>query len=428
MKSYNFYKWRIWSILALSFIMSLFHRGAIGVISEDLSKDLTLTASQLSNVASITFYTYAFMQIPAGILLDRLGYKRISSYGVFITGIGSIILGGAMNVYLAYGGRLLIGLGTSVIFISVLKAQRVWFSESEFTKASGLLSFIGNLGGVIATFPLALLVKVSGWRGSLYAMGILCLLIGSLIIIYVKGSPEEYGYESNGIKSAGEKIDLMTSLKAVFRNSATWRNFFVLFTLVGCTTTLTGLWGVTYLTNVYNMSKTTAAFYIAFIVYGLVAGSLFIGKAERIFNNNIIMYPRIAAGINSLCWAYILFIAKGQPPVASIPILFFIMGFLAMAHILAFTDVNNNCNEKNSGLATSIVNSGEFIGSSFISILIGTLLDLGWKGQMIGTLRVYETSQYINSFYIFFFISVLGVFTSYIGLRKPINCKAVRNN
>ena len=44
-------------------------------------------------------------------------------------------------------GRLLVGLGTSVIFISVLKAQSIWFNKREFTKASGLLSFIGNMGG-----------------------------------------------------------------------------------------------------------------------------------------------------------------------------------------------------------------------------------------------------------------------------------------
>ena len=161
--NYNFYKWRVWSILAISFVMSLFH-GAIGVISGDLSRDLGLTATELGNVASISrLYTYAFMQIPAGLLLDYLGYEeRISYYGALVTGIGSILLGIATNVTIAYGGRLLVGLGTSVIFISVLKAQTIWFKKDDFTKASGKLSFIGNLGGVIATFPLAILVSFMG--------------------------------------------------------------------------------------------------------------------------------------------------------------------------------------------------------------------------------------------------------------------------
>ena len=76
--NYNFYKWRVWSILAISFVMSLFHRGAIGVISGDLSRDLGLTATELGNVASITFYTYAFMQIPAGLLWSIGNGNRIN--------------------------------------------------------------------------------------------------------------------------------------------------------------------------------------------------------------------------------------------------------------------------------------------------------------------------------------------------------------
>ncbi len=170
MKSYSFYKWRIWSLLTFSFVLSLFHRGAMGVISPFLATDLNATATQISNIASVTFYSYALMQIPAGLLLDRYGYQIISALGILITGIGSILLGLTPYLTLAFWGRLFVGLGTSVIFISVLKAQSIWFSPKEFTKASGLLSFIGNMGGMLATFPLALLVGWIGWRFSMIGL------------------------------------------------------------------------------------------------------------------------------------------------------------------------------------------------------------------------------------------------------------------
>jgi MFS family permease len=421
MRSYNFYKWRIWSILALSFVMSLFHRGALGVISEDLTRTLGLTASQISNVASVTFYAYAFMQIPAGLLLDYFGYRRISYYGVFITGLGSIIIGSSINIYFAYTGRLLVGLGTSVIFISILKAQRIWFSEKEFTKASGRLSFIGNMGGIIATFPLAFLVKGLGWRSSLILMGALCILIAILIYTYVKNSPMEYGYEPRGVIAINEKIKVWDAIKEVAKNSATWRNFFVLFTLVGCTTALTGLWGVSYITSVYGITKGTASFYIAFIVYGLVAGSVFVAKAEKVFKDNIILYPRISGVIIASCWGFILFICKGKPSLSVLGALFFVMGFFAMSHILAFTDINKSCDVKNGGLASSLVNSGEFIGSSIISLIIGFFLDLNWDGQVIEGVRYYSPELFVRSFYIFFIISLIGVITSFIGNKKELN-------
>ena len=400
--NYNFYKWRVWSILAISFVMSLFHRGAIGVISGDLSRDLGLTATELGNVASITFYTYAFMQIPAGLLLDYLGYKRISYYGALVTGIGSILLGIATNVTIAYGGRLLVGLGTSVIFISVLKAQTIWFKKDDFTKASGKLSFIGNLGGVIATFPLAILVSFMGWRLAVILMGSICVLIAIIIKFYIKNSPREYGFEPQGIELKSIKINVFKSIREVLKLKATWRNFFFLFSLVGCTTTIT----------------TKASFYVAFIVYGLVCGSLFVDKATMIFKKNIIIYPRIAAILNSVFWIYILFIRKGMPTLFELSIIFFFMGFFAMAHIVAFTDINNYCNIENSGLASSIVNSGEFIGSSIISLIIGFILDLGWNGNIIDGIRVYSKSQYIGSFYIFIIISLIGVAVTFIGKEK----------
>ena len=65
----------------------------MGVISSSMSVDLNATASEISNIASVTFYTYALMQIPAGLLLDLYGYRKISGIGILLTGIGSILLG-----------------------------------------------------------------------------------------------------------------------------------------------------------------------------------------------------------------------------------------------------------------------------------------------------------------------------------------------
>lgn len=420
---YNFYKWRIWSILAISFVMSLFQRGAVGVISSDISRDLGLTATELGNVASIAFYTYAFMQIPAGLLLDYFGYKKISFYGILTTGIGSIILGLATNVFGAYSGRFLVGLGTSVIFIAVLKAQTIWFRKDEFTKASGKLSFIGNLGGVIATFPLAFLVYLLGWRYSMIFMGAICIIISILIALYVKNSPCEYGFEPEGSEIKNVKVDVFKAIKRVIKIKEVWRGFFILFTLVGCTTTITGLWGINYLTSVYKVSTGKASFIVAFIIYGLVCGSLFVDKAIKIFKNNIIIYPRIAAVINSIIWIYILVIRRGVPTLTELSIVFFIMGFLAMAHIIAFTDINNYCESENSGLASSIVNSGEFIGSSIISLVIGFILDISWRGEVVNGVRVYSEAQYKGSFYIFLIISVIGIFVTFIGNKKVVKTK-----
>lgn len=418
MRSYNFYKWRIWAILTFSFVLSLFHRGAMGVISPHLTIDLNATATEVSNIASVTFYSYAIMQIPAGLLLDRYGYQKISALGILITGIGSILLGLTPYLIFAFWGRLMVGLGTSVIFISVLKAQTIWFAPKEFTKASGLLSFIGNMGGMLATFPLALLVGWIGWRFSMIGMGMVCLIISTLIFIYVKNDPEAYGYQAEGYKLEPVKIQLFTTLKEVLTNSSVWRNFFALFTLVGCTTAFSGVWGINYLTTLYSMTDTQASFYISFILIGLIIGSLCINKIVTLFHDHIPKCQCVAALMMTGCWIYFLFIEKGRPTLFLLPFLFFIMGFLASAHILSFTDVSRYCQTQNIGLASSIVNSGEFIASSIITLIIGFTLDLTFTGTVVNGVRQYSVSQYRQCFLIFLIISLLGVITSQIGQRK----------
>ena len=418
MKSYNFYKWRIWIILTFSFVLSLFHRGSMGVISSPMSADLNATATQVSNIASVTFYTYALMQIPAGLLLDLYGYRKISGFGVLLTGIGSILHGITPSISLAYMGRLLVGLGTSVIFISVLKAQSIWFNQREFTRASGLLSFIGNMGGMLATFPLAILVAYMGWRGSMTWMGFLCVIISLLIFIYVKNHPNDYGFEAKGKTGISQKINLKQALKTVLLNRSIWRNFFALFTLVGCTTAFSGVWGVNYLSTVYHLTETKASFYISFILIGLIVGSLCINKILSWFKYQISLCQRIASTLMTLCWIYFLIIANGQPPLSILPILLFMIGFFATAHILSFTDITNYCTPDNNGLASSFINAGEFIASSLITLLIGTFLDLTYVGSSTDAVRCYSASQYKLCFFIFLFISALGILTSFISCKQ----------
>lgn len=414
MKTYDFYKWRIWSILTFGFVLSLFHRSALGAISESLSHSLNLSASQLSLLASITFYTYALMQIPAGLLLDRFGYKLVSLLGIGVTGIGSVLLSFSTTFGTACLSRFLIGLGTSVIFIAILKAQKLWFSQRNFTRASGLLSFIGNIGGIIATFPLVFLSLLLSWQGAMLFMGLLCLVVACLIYYYVGTSPSDYGFEPRGSLPVYEKTPLKASLLMVFKLSATWRNFFVLFTLVGCTTTLTGLWGMQYLRSVYQLTNTQASFCIAFIIYGLVIGSLAVGPITTLFKGRLMCYPRLACAVNSCCWGYILFVEDGKPPLSILVALFFVMGFLAMSHIVAFTDILDFIPYNCSGLASSVVNSGEFIGSSLLALLIGFALDYQWEGHLVNGARLYPSSAYTYAFMVFFVVSLLGVATTFI--------------
>ena len=84
----------------------------------------------------------------------------------------------------------------------------------------------------------------------------------------------------------------------------------------------------------------------------------------------------------------------GQPPLQQIPIIFLLIGLSTICHILAFTNVKEVNDENFAGSAAAIINVGEFVGGSLLSLGMGVLLDFGWKGNLVEGARVYSAQQY----------------------------------
>jgi sugar phosphate permease len=91
-------RWIIWSSLMLVYVISHFHRVAPAVIAEDLMRTFQTSGALLGGLASTYFYTYAMMQIPAGVLSDTLGGRMTIAVGSVVMGVGSILFGVAPSL------------------------------------------------------------------------------------------------------------------------------------------------------------------------------------------------------------------------------------------------------------------------------------------------------------------------------------------
>jgi len=169
------YGWSSWLILVLAFITVFFHRLSVGSVADELTKEISMNAVALSNLTAMNYYAYALMQIPVGVLVDRIGVRRINFCGLLVTAAGSVLFGLAHNLETAYLSRFLVGMGSSVIFVSIFKVQATWFPLSRFSTLSSLTSLFGNLGSVLALYPLTLLSLAFGWRKVFYFMAVVSL-------------------------------------------------------------------------------------------------------------------------------------------------------------------------------------------------------------------------------------------------------------
>lgn len=383
------YGWSSWSILVIAFITVFFHRLSLGAVSDVLTQEIPMNSLVLGNLTAMNYYAYALMQIPVGILVDRVGVRQINLLGLLITAVGSLMFGLAHTVGAAYLSRFMVGIGTSVIIVSILKVQATWFPLSRFSTLSGLTSFFGNFGSLLAIYPLTYLSLLLGWRNVFYLMAGISLLLVFLVLWGVKdhdmGSTPSFEATRNGSGLADPipsdpplsfRTFLKQSLKSVLRNPKTWPNVLILFSFTGSGTTLLGLWGIPLLMQTYPLSKASAAGYLTYVTFGFILGAPLVSLISRRIGGNR-RTLLIATGTNLTLWIYITVISHGHPPLAILPSFFFLFGFLIIFHILAFSNVTAVNSLQYSGIASAITNMGEFIGSSLASLAIGFMLDHG---------------------------------------------------
>src|SRR6266567_3854689 len=139
--------WPVLVIPSAIYFVSHFHRIALGVVAQDLMRAFTITAARL----------------------------------------GALVFGLAPSFSVVVLGRLVVSIGASVILIAFLTLAAERFRDDDFATISGLTQTVGNLGGLAAAGPLALLVEAIGWRASFEAIGAVTV---ALAVVAVLGVPE----------------------------------------------------------------------------------------------------------------------------------------------------------------------------------------------------------------------------------------------
>jgi sugar phosphate permease len=375
----KYYRWYIWGIMCTAYMVSIFHRVVVGSVRNDLVGTFGMSAVTFANLGSTYFYVYLVMQLPSGILADTLGPRITVTLGVFLAGIGSVIFGFSPNIYFVFFGRFIVGLGVSIIYISILKILSEWFSEKEFGKMSGFTTFVGNMGGILTQAPLVLIISVLTWRYTFVMIGILSFIIAYLCLIIIRNKPDDVGLPQishhNSDTTEINKVLIFRALGSALKNPYTWPPFLIYMGLFGAYQAFLGTWGLSYLTSIYGLDKTTASNYLSLLIIGMSAGSLLIGPISGRLSSRKL--PMLAGGItNLLVWTSIVFMNNGKPPIKILAILLFLMGLSYSSVILSFACGKEVNNPKYAGIATSLVNMGGFIGASVIPVILGKIVDV----------------------------------------------------
>src|SRR5262249_42763394 len=153
-----------WGTVAAAYAIAFRDRVSPQSFSLNFMQDFGTDAAGVAMLASSYFWGYTLMQIPAGVLVDRYGVKRVVLTSMAASSLGSAAFALAPNLFDVFAARLIVACGDALVFTALLKLVAQSFSDERFGFMSGISQVSGYLGGVVATTPLAAAVSGFGWR------------------------------------------------------------------------------------------------------------------------------------------------------------------------------------------------------------------------------------------------------------------------
>lgn len=387
-------RWAIFTVLASSYIWVYFHRMAPAVVSTDLKSAFGITAVELGSLAAMYYYVSALTQIPSGVLADAVGTRFAITAANLVAGAGAILFGLATTFGEATLGRFLVGLGVSVVFVCFMKSNSAWSSPRQYGLISGLTLLIGNLGSVIAGSPLQFVIQHYSWRSVFVVIGIVSIMLSLLSAVIIRNSPDETGtsFWTFTAKAAGKPSDSgwLAQVWAVLRNPRIWPSFVVNFGLLGGFYSFSGLWAVPFLHDAHHLQSSSSASLITASLLGLAVGSFCLGWLSDLIGRR---KPILLGAVLSYALVF-LALMQGPRDMVGSAALFFLLGFSCGGFVLTYAIAKDAVSPSHAGMAVSVVNTGVFVGASFIQSVYGWILDQKWDGGLENGVRVYPVSAF----------------------------------
>jgi len=393
------FRWLIFFILSLAYFFVYFHRLSLSVVADDLAKEFQTTASAIGLLGSIYFYCYAVMQFPAGLLSDSIGPRKTVTFFLLIASAGSVLFGFAPNIEIAFAGRVMVGLGVSMVFIPAMKILSQWFRAHEFALMAGILNAVGGAGVLAATWLLALMVAWFGWRVSFELIGACTLIVVGLAWLIIRDRPEDKGLPSLAeIDRKGEEvaapaiqIGLWEGARRVVSEKYFWPVAIWYFFDCGIFFGFGALWSGPYLMHVYGMTRAEAGAVLSMIAWGMIVGSPILGfLSDRVLKSRKKVFVFCTSGLVFVLLFFSVF-PSGLPH-TTLYVLFFLFAIFASSIVaIGFTTTKELFPVEIAGTSVGTVNLFPFLGGAIFMPILGKVLDAYPKSTAGYSVDAYST-------------------------------------
>jgi MFS family permease len=364
------------SFFAFQFIL----RVCTAVFMQDIMHKFHINALSYGILASFYYVGYAGLQIPLGMLLDKYNPRYVISGSIFICAIGAFLFASTDNWYVLLMSRFLIGAGSAIAFLGTAKIIRLCFKREHYSIMVGFSFTIGLIGAIFGGKPLAIVTENYGWEQVTLMLSVITFAIAALILLCMRLNNYDY-------KNIEQSSPLLPQIMSILKNKKLLLIGLCGGLMVGSLEGFADVWGVTYLTQIYDIPKKEASYAVSLIFFGMCVGGPLLSFLGERFKSNYFLTLFCAIVMSIL---FILLIYGKKIEFNMLQIMFFFVGILCCYQVVIFTIVSELVPPNLIGIATAITNTINMAFGIAFHSSIGYMMDLYWTGKMIDGVKIYE--------------------------------------
>jgi sugar phosphate permease len=449
----------VWSVAVGAYVVAIMNRSSLGVATLEVTELFGVSSALLATMAVAQLVVYALLQVPVGVLLDRYGPRVLVASGAGVMALGQTVLALAPSAGWVLAGRVLVGAGDALTFVSVVRLVPAWFAARRVPVMTQLTGSLGPLGQVLSAVPVVALLHAQGWRTTFLSVAAVGVVATIAVLAVVRDAPaEEPGGTGPGALAgpddpAGEpaepdvaaglaagavpppapwwRVGLLRrrwrpararaprepgALRAVLRDPGARLAFWMHFSGQFSNHVVVLLWGFAFFVEGQGRTPGEASALLTLNVVAAVVAGPVIGVVVG-------RHPRarmpLALGTSAaigLAWLSVT-LPSTPVPYAVLCVFVVVVAVGGPTSLVAF-DVARSCTPpRRLGTATGFVNTGGFVGALATMLVVGVVLDAATGGGSGGAGGARDLEAFRAAFAWVAVPWVLGVGAMLLGRR-----------
>lgn len=290
----------VWGVGVSVYFVAVIFRTSLGVAGLDAADRFDVGASALSTFSILQLLVYAGMQIPVGLLVDRLGTKRVLGIGVVLFTAGQLGFALSPSYGMALASRALLGCGDAMTFISVLRLGTRWFPARRGPLVAQMAGLVGMAGNLVSTLVLSRLLHGIGWTAAFAGSALAGVVVFVLLVLFLRDHPE--GQEPEPVPHRGVAY-VRRQITASWREPGTRLGLWVHFTTQFPAMVFLLLWGMPFLVEAQGLSRAVAGELLTLVVLSNMAVGLVYGQVVARHHGARLPLALGTVGATALLWA-----------------------------------------------------------------------------------------------------------------------------